>query len=87
VIHCTESEKTDPYNGIFLSKVFDALFDRGLISFEDDGRILISSSLQEEDLGNVRVNPETVIKLDPRQIPYLRFHREKIFKHPCRLAQ
>lgn len=53
VIHCTESEKTDPYNGIFLSKVFDALFDRGLISFEDDGRILISSSLQEEDLARV----------------------------------
>lgn len=80
VIYCTEAEKMDPYNGILLSKVFDALFDRGLVTFENDGRILISSSLPGDELNRLQIKRDIVIKLHPRQIPYLNFHREKIFK-------
>jgi hypothetical protein len=80
VIHCTEEEKTDPYNGILLSKVFDALFDRGFISFQDDGRILISGAIPEYELSTLQVHGDIKILVDQRQFPYLRFHREKIFK-------
>jgi len=80
VIHCTEEEKTDPYNGILLSKVYDALFDRGLISFHDDGKIIISKTVPEDDLRALGIDRGIIIRLDPRQFPYLRFHREKILK-------
>lgn len=80
VIHCTDQEKVDPYNGILLSKVYDSLFDRGLISFEDDGKIMISESIPKEDLEALHINENIKIRLDSRQLPYLRFHRDKIFK-------
>lgn len=80
VIYCTDEEKTDPYNGILLSKLYDALFDRGLISFHDDGKIIISEKVPEEDLRALGIDRSITIRLHPRQLPYLRFHREKLLK-------
>lgn len=80
VIHCTDIEKVDPYNGLLLSKTYDGLFDRGLISFEDDGRVLVSDSVPNDDLDALGIDRMVKIALDPRQLPYLRFHREKVFK-------
>lgn len=41
------AERLDPENGLPLIATLDALFDAGLISFSDDGRLLCSSSLKE----------------------------------------
>ena len=40
---CTNSERLDTYNGLLLNTTLDAAFDRGFISFADDGGILISA--------------------------------------------
>ncbi|WP_232240190.1 HNH endonuclease [Bacillus tropicus] len=40
-------ERLDINNGLLLCPNHDALFDKGYISFGDDGRILISNSLDE----------------------------------------
>ncbi|MEQ9062793.1 MAG: HNH endonuclease [Vicingaceae bacterium] len=42
----TEEERHDVNNGILLSPDFDALFDKHLISFEDSGKIILSSSIE-----------------------------------------
>ena len=36
----SEDERLDPENGLLLSALWDAAFDRGLVSFDDDGRAL-----------------------------------------------
>lgn len=43
---CTdERERLDPENGLLLSALWDAAFDRGLVSFEDDGCAVASARL------------------------------------------
>jgi len=44
-LQCSDKEKLDGCDGIMLSPHVDRLFDRGLISFEDDGTLKISSKL------------------------------------------
>ncbi|WP_167468522.1 HNH endonuclease [Cupriavidus plantarum] len=42
-------ERIDPDNGLLLAPHIDKLFDRGLISFADDGQMLISATLEPSD--------------------------------------
>lgn len=80
VIYCTPEEMVDPFNGILLSKMYDKLLDSGLITFEDDGSIVFSSHVPQSDLLALGLKPENEITLDSRHLPYLEFHRSKIFK-------
>jgi putative restriction endonuclease len=43
----TDPQRPDVHNGLLLSTLWDAAFDRGLISFADDGTVLASSQLSE----------------------------------------
>jgi hypothetical protein len=42
---CSDERRLDVHNGLLLSALWDAAFDRGLISFADDGSVLASSNL------------------------------------------
>jgi hypothetical protein len=44
---CTDAQRLDVHNGLLLSALWDAAFDRGFISFADDGTVLASSQLSE----------------------------------------
>jgi len=44
----THAERLNSANGLLLSANLDALFDRYLISFEDDGEMLVSSRISED---------------------------------------
>lgn len=53
IVPWSESEPTqklDPNNGLLLSVSMDALFDKGLISFSDNGSILIKDDLDAETI-------------------------------------
>jgi|CXWL01.1.fsa_nt_gi hypothetical protein len=80
VIYCSSDEMVDPYNGILLSKMYDKLFDAGLITFDDDGRIVFSSKVPSADLRALGLDEHSQINLHEKHLPYLRFHRDKIFK-------
>jgi putative restriction endonuclease len=41
-------ERLDLYNGLLLIPDLDAVFDRGFISFSDEGNIIISSKISTE---------------------------------------
>ncbi len=78
---CSVEEAIDRYNGILLSPAIDAAFDLGLISFKDDGQILISKSLSKSDAKSLGINSELKInKITDKHKEYLDYHRENIFE-------
>lgn len=73
-------EKLDEENILLLCSMHDALFDKGLISFDDNGKILISSSLSENNQALANVNEDSSINIvSEKQKEYLKWHRENIF--------
>lgn len=74
----TNKEKLDPYNGLLLSPNIDALFDKGYISFSDEGTLLVSALLNQEYTLDLNINH---IKLFGKSKKYMKYHREKIFKY------
>jgi hypothetical protein len=78
--HSTNAERLDPFNGLLLAVHIDALFDRGLISFEDNGALLISHTLNQDNLDRLRIVRGAMISgLEERHATYLAFHRNHCF--------
>ena len=73
-------EKLDRNNGFLLCPNHDRLFDKGYISFKDDGSIMISGNLSEIDRIFTNVRPDMSIELTIDNKRYLQYHREHIFK-------
>ena len=73
-------ERLDKNNGLLLCPNHDALFDKGYISFDKDGTILISSSLDEATKIFLNINESMSIRVNEEQREYMKWHREKIFK-------
>ncbi len=78
-----DEERLDPYNGFLLEARFDSLFDKGLISFDDEGRVLISSFLDRESRSLLQLDHFNAlnIPLNHRHFAYLCYHRTHIFRH------
>lgn len=74
--YATHAERLDTFNGILLSPTYDALFDRGYISFGDDGRVLLSDSAKRLASELSFSDGMRLRKIDERHRKYLRFHRE-----------
>ncbi|UMZ72546.1 HNH endonuclease [Natranaerofaba carboxydovora] len=78
--YSNDEEKLDEDNGLLMCNVHDAPFDKGYISFEDSGKIIISSKLNKKDCNLLGINENIIIKLRPEQIKYIKWHRENILK-------
>lgn len=75
-------ERLDGENGLMLSPNIDYLFDRGFISFADDGTLLISPVADKTCLGRMGVplnGPFNVGSFSPKQKEYLEYHRRNLF--------
>lgn len=78
---CTQGQKYDPNNGFLLSPLYDKLFDKGYISFEDDGRLLISKWLSQANRNRIEFNYDvSELSLNDERKKYLYYHRNHIFK-------
>lgn len=76
----TGRERLDPYNGFLLSANLDALFDKFLISFDDDGSILIAPSLDCAQLSILGIDPTLKLRFVQKEhLPYLAFHRKRFY--------
>lgn len=82
----TIQEKLSRENGLLLSPSLDLCFDSGLISFLDDGQIIISASFNIKDAQAVGVHAGMCLsKVEDGHKPYLAYHREHIFENSkCR---
>ena len=73
----SNEEKLDPYNGLLLLPNYDKLFDKHLISFDDDGKIIISPQIKKEEYKVLGISPkDKLFKILPKNKPYLKIHRE-----------
>ena len=70
-----ENQKTDPNNGFLLCPIHDFLFDEHLISFDDDGKILISENVPEEFYDEFNISKEICVDLLEENKIYLELHR------------
>ncbi len=79
--------RADPRNGICLNALFDRAFDRGLISFDDNLRVIVSGRLQG-NIADVRLpcSLDAVAGVElkaPNRFPpdpeAIRYHRTNVF--------
>lgn len=76
----TDEERLDVFNGFLLVANLDALFDRGLISFEDTGAMLVSPHLSHAQRSQLRVESSMTLRwLAEEHLPYLAWHRTRLF--------
>jgi hypothetical protein len=77
----TDSEKIDGFNGLLLSPHVDHLFDKGYISFEKQGGIILSPQLEGDVLSKWRIDPTSNVgTFSSDQANYLEYHQEHVFK-------
>jgi len=77
----TDSEKIDGFNGLLLSPHVDHLFDKGYISFEKQGGIILSPQLERDVLSKWRIDPTSNVgTFSSDQANYLEYHQEHVFK-------
>lgn len=77
---CNNSEKLDEANGLLLCAHHDALFDKHLISFDNTGKPVISSTLSAAEQSELQISSIPSITVDTKMIPYLTDHRSKLKK-------
>lgn len=76
----TNEERLDPANGIILSALADRLFDKGLITFDDDGNVIFSEELCEQDRVASGLTGEVKLKAPVTRSSYMEYHRTVVFK-------
>ena len=89
----TAQERLDGMNGLLLTPDADLLFDRGFISFENNGSVLVSPRVDRSDLrrlgfeqlswepfGVAEAPPiSRTDAFSPGQRRYMAYHREQVF--------
>jgi putative restriction endonuclease len=80
---CTNVERVDGANGLLLTPHVDRLFDRGLITFENNGRVKVARFVSNQDLqrlGLSGLRKRNVGSFAKEQTVYLDFHRKQVFR-------
>jgi hypothetical protein len=78
----TNDERLNGENGLLLTPSIDHLFDRGFISFEGDGELLISDVAHKESVRRMGVDIEHVVRVgrfSEGQKFFLTHHRRAVF--------
>lgn len=74
-------ERLSAHNGLPLVATLDALFDRGLISFDHNGQIKISPELKSKDIHSLGLKGLRLKKLPEKQTArFLTFHHNNEFR-------
>ena len=70
-------QRLDVFNGLLLTPNLDKLFDKGYISFDNKGRVILSSFLPKSEFSLLGINTSMKLTfIDNNHLPYLRYHRE-----------
>ncbi len=77
---CSNAERLDGNNGLMLAPHVDKLFDRGWISFQDNGQLLISDAAESVVSAWGLSSEANVGEFTPKQRQYLEYHRLEVFR-------
>lgn len=83
----SDAERLDVFNGFLLTANLDALFDRFMISFDEEGWLLVSGRLSEVDRQTLGLRPSLRLRWVASQHQgYLAYHRRQ-FRRLCMPGQ
>jgi len=75
------SERLDVHNGLLLGPAYDAAFDAGFITFNDDRTIVVSSQLPADQRSAAGIEATATLRsLRDEHRAYLEHHRANIYK-------
>ena len=63
-----------------LAPNIDALFDKGLITFDTDGTIKIHPIINPENQKRLGISPDMKLKIRPESKKYFEYHRNHVFQ-------
>lgn len=75
-----EKQKVEIYNGFLLCPTHDFLFDNHLITFKDDGSIIISKDIDHILYEDFNIDKDTKIEVFEENKKYLAKHRETFYE-------
>ncbi|MBU3215839.1 HNH endonuclease [Clostridium estertheticum] len=78
--HSNDFEKLDIFNVFLFCPNHDKVYDKGYISFNNNGAIIISSKLDEFNKKLYNINENMKIDLEEGHLKYLMYHRDTIFQ-------
>ncbi|PKO56256.1 MAG: hypothetical protein CVU19_01785 [Betaproteobacteria bacterium HGW-Betaproteobacteria-13] len=78
----SDAERLDVFNGLLLAPQLDALFDKGWVTFSDDGQLLRSSQLSDQqwELLGIGEGEGLAVSLADEHQEYLKWHRSVLFR-------
>lgn len=80
---CSHAERLDGENGLLLTPTVDHLFDKGFISFENKGRLIVSGVADHAALLKMGIDVSGKVNVGPfseGQRRYLDYHRENVLR-------
>lgn len=72
-------KKIDVHNGLLLCPNHDKIFDSGLITFDNNGNIMISDELNCNDRILLNLRDDMKIAISEKSIKYMEYHRKHIY--------
>ena len=79
----SNEQRLDGENGLLLTPTVDHLFDKGFISFEDSGQLIVSPVADQTSLKRMGINAGNSINVgafSEGQRRYLDFHRDNVLR-------
>jgi hypothetical protein len=79
----SNDQRLDGENGLLLTPTVDHLFDKGFISFEDSGQLIVSPVADSRSLKRMGIDQEGRVNVgafSQGQRCYLEFHRENVLR-------
>lgn len=73
----SNAERLDAFNGLLLAASIDALFDRFLICFDQNGALMVSSKIDSDALKSLGLKSGQRIKPYIENKPFLKWHFER----------
>ena len=75
----TDAERLNVFNGFLLCAHLDALFDRGLLTFTDDGLGQLSPQITPSVQAALNLTGEIRLRwCSPKHAPFLHYHRQQV---------
>jgi hypothetical protein len=78
--YCNKKEKYDVWNGLSMTPTIHALFDMGYLSFNELGQMILSGFLRNMDRKRLSLDKIVRVEINPKSLPYLKWHNEHTFK-------
>lgn len=75
-----KKEKLEVGNGLLLCPNHDKLVDKGFISFDENGKVLISTKLNAINRTFMNIDSKMKIEITEENSAYIKYHREHVFQ-------